>query len=266
MQRRTLLHSASVALTGLAGTTLLALSAPVALAQARRNPPVMEVWKDPHCGCCDDWITYLEKNGFSVRAFDTGNIAVRQRLGMPEKYGSCHTALIGGYVVEGHVPAADIQRLLRERPAALGLSVPGMPIGSPGMDGPLFGGRRDPFHVLLVGRDGSSRIWASYHQPPAGAPAAQPAADGADAAGAATATDRDGRPWVEAEVRRVDRSNRRVSLRHGPIPNLDMGGMTMVFQLSDPALLEQVQPGQRIRFSAALIQGEYTVMQIAPLP
>ena len=266
MQRRTLLHRASAVLTGLAGSTLLALTAPVALAQARRNPPVMEVWKDPQCGCCDDWITYLEKNGFSVRAFDTGNIAVRQRLGMPEKYGSCHTALIGGYVVEGHVPAADIQRLLRERPAALGLSVPGMPIGSPGMDGPLFGGRRDPFHVLLVGRDGSSRIWASYHQPPAGAPAAQPAADGADAAGAGAATDRDGRPWVEAEVRRVDRSNRRVSLRHGPIPNLDMGGMTMVFQLSDPALLEQVQPGQRIRFSAALIQGEYTVMQIAPLP
>jgi len=265
MQRRTLLRSAT-ALSGLAATTLLALSAPLALAQARRPLPVMEVWKDPQCGCCDDWITYLEKNGFSVRAFDTGNIAVRQRLGMPEKYGSCHTALIGGYVVEGHVPAADIQRLLRERPAALGLSVPGMPIGSPGMDGPLFGGRRDPFHVLLVGRDGSSRIWASYHQPPAGAPAAQPAADGADAAGAATATDRDGRPWVEAEVRRVDRSNRRVSLRHGPIPNLDMGGMTMVFQLSDPALLEQLQQGQRIRFSAALIQGEYTVMQIAPLP
>ncbi|MBA4252877.1 MAG: hypothetical protein C0441_02855 [Comamonadaceae bacterium] len=265
MQRRTLLRSAT-ALSGLAATTLLALSAPLALAQARRPLPVMEVWKDPHCGCCDDWITYLEKNGFSVRAFDTGNIAVRQRLGMPEKYGSCHTALIGGYVVEGHVPAADIQRLLRERPAALGLSVPGMPIGSPGMDGPLFGGRRDPFHVLLVGRDGSSRIWASHNQPAAGAAATQPAADGADAAGAGAATDRDGRPWVEAEVRRVDRSNRRVSLRHGPIPNLDMGGMTMVFQLSDPALLEQVQPGQRIRFSAALIQGEYTVMQIAPLP
>jgi hypothetical protein len=265
MQRRTLLRSAT-ALSGLAATTLLALSAPLALAQARRPLPVMEVWKDPQCGCCDDWITYLEKNGFSVRAFDTGNIAVRQRLGMPEKYGSCHTALIGGYVVEGHVPAADIQRLLRERPAALGLSVPGMPIGSPGMDGPLFGGRRDPFHVLLVGRDGSSRIWASHNQPAAGAAATQPAADGADAAGAGAATDRDGRPWVEAEVRRVDRSNRRVSLRHGPIPNLDMGGMTMVFQLSDPALLEQVQPGQRIRFSAALIQGEYTVMQIAPLP
>ncbi|MCM2479063.1 DUF411 domain-containing protein [Serpentinimonas maccroryi] len=266
MQRRTLLRSAT-ALSGLAATTLLALSAPFALAQARRPLPVMEVWKDPQCGCCDDWITYLEKNGFSVRAFDTGNIAARLRLGMPEKYGSCHTALIGGYVVEGHVPAADIQRLLRERPAALGLSVPGMPIGSPGMDGPLYGGRRDPYHVLLVGRDGSSRIWASYHQPPAGAAAAQPAPNGADTGAAAVAaTDRDGRPWVEAEVRRVDRSNRRVSLRHGPIPNLDMGGMTMVFQLSDPALLDQVQPGQRIRFSAALIQGEYTVMQIAPLP
>jgi len=268
MHRRTLLHRASAVLTGLAaGTTLLALSAPAALAQARRSPPVMEVWKDPQCGCCDDWITYLEKNGFSVRAFDTGNLAARQRLGVPEQYGSCHTALVGGYVVEGHVTAADIHRLLRERPAALGLSVPGMPIGSPGMDGPLFGGRRDPFHVLLLGRDGSSRIWASYHQPPAGAAAGQPPANGADAgAAAATATDRDGRPWVEAEVRRVDRSNRRVSLRHGPIPNLEMGGMTMVFQLSDPALLEQVQQGQRIRFSAALIQGEYTVMQIAPLP
>lgn len=265
MQRRTLLRSAT-ALSGLAATTLLALSAPFALAQARRPLPVMEVWKDPQCGCCDDWITYLEKNGFSVRAFDTGNIAARQRLGVPEQYGSCHTALVGGYVVEGHVPAADIHRLLRERPVALGLSVPGMPIGSPGMDGPLFGGRRDPFHVLLLGRDGSSRIWASHNQPAAGAAATQPAADGADAAGAGAATDRDGRPWVEAEVRRVDRSNRRVSLRHGPIPNLEMGGMTMVFQLSDPALLEQLQQGQRIRFSAALIQGEYTVMQIAPLP
>jgi len=261
MQRRTLLSGASAALTGLAGATLLALSAPVALAQARRNAIVMEVWKDPQCGCCNDWNTYLEQNGFAVRAFDTGNIAARRRLGVPEQYGSCHTALVGGYVIEGHVPAADIQRLLRERPAALGLSVPGMPIGSPGMDGPLYGGRRDPYHVLLLGRDGSSRIWASYHQPPGGAAAAQqpPAA-------AATATDRDGRPWVEAEVRRVDRNNRRVSLRHGAIPNLGMGGMTMVFQLSDPALLEQLQQGQRIRFSADLVNGEFTVMQIAPLP
>ena len=93
---------------------------------------------------------------------DQGNNAMRSRLGMPQKHGSCHTALVQGYVIEGHVPAADIRRLLKEKPKALGLAVPGMPIGSPGMDGPAYGGQRDPYKVLLIQKDGSVEVFNSY--------------------------------------------------------------------------------------------------------
>jgi len=81
---------------------------------------------------------------------------------LQEKYGSCHTALVNGYVVEGHVPARDLQRLLKERPKALGLAVPGMPVGSPGMDGPAYGGRKDAYAVLLLQRDGGSAVYHAY--------------------------------------------------------------------------------------------------------
>src|SRR5690606_30903363 len=114
------------------------------------GPARVEVWKSPSCGCCADWIAHMRAAGFDVQVHDSGNVAARARLGLPARYGSCHTALVGGYVVEGHVPAADVARLLREKPAALGLAVPGMPVGSPGMDGPEYGGRRDPFDTLLV--------------------------------------------------------------------------------------------------------------------
>jgi len=124
--------------------------------------PVMQVWKDPNCGCCNDWVAYLEREGFRVQVFDTGNTAVRQRLGMPMKYASCHTARIGSYVIEGHVNAREIRRLLAEKPQAIGLSVPGMPVGSPGMDGPEYGSRRDPYDVVLVLPDGSARVYQSY--------------------------------------------------------------------------------------------------------
>lgn len=122
----------------------------------------VEVWKDPNCGCCKDWIAHMEKNGFAVTVKDQGNNAARARLGMPQKFGSCHTAVVQGYVIEGHVPASDIQRLLKEKPQALGLAVPGMPVGSPGMDGAVYGGRRDPYKVLLVQKDGSSQAFNSY--------------------------------------------------------------------------------------------------------
>jgi hypothetical protein len=124
--------------------------------------PKMQVWKDPGCGCCKDWIAVLQKDGFAIEAFDSGNVAARKRLGLADKYGSCHTALIGGYVVEGHVPARDIRRLLAEKPAAIGIAVPGMPVGSPGMDGPEYKGRKDPYDVVLVMKDGTARVWASY--------------------------------------------------------------------------------------------------------
>ena len=94
----------------------------------------VEVWKDPNCGCCQDWIDHMEANGFTVTTHNGGNNAVRAKLGLPVELGSCHTALVGGYVVEGHVPAADVHKLLKAKPKALGITVPGMPIGSPGMD------------------------------------------------------------------------------------------------------------------------------------
>ena len=122
----------------------------------------IEVWKSPSCGCCKDWITHLEKAGFRVKTHETGNNAIRAQLRMPAKYGSCHTGKISGYAIEGHVPASDIQRLLREKPAAVGLSVPNMPVGSPGMDGPAYGNQQDPYDVLLVQTDGSAKVYASY--------------------------------------------------------------------------------------------------------
>ena len=127
------------------------------------GPARVEVWKSPSCGCCADWIAHMRAAGFDVQVHDSGNVAARARLGLPARYGSCHTALVGGYVVEGHVPAADVTRLLREKPAALGLAVPGMPVGSPGMDGPEYGGRRDPFDTLLVERGGGGhRVFVAH--------------------------------------------------------------------------------------------------------
>jgi hypothetical protein len=121
-----------------------------------------EVWKSPTCACCQDWIAHMESNGFEVRVHDTGNAATRARLGVAQKYGSCHTALVDGYAIEGHVPASEVRRLLEERPAAVGLAVPGMPIGAPGMDGPVYRGRRDPYDVLLLKADGSASVYRRY--------------------------------------------------------------------------------------------------------
>ncbi|WNO05324.1 DUF411 domain-containing protein [Rhodoferax mekongensis] len=145
-------------------TVLASLSALLAAPAWAAKPvgPAMEVWKDPNCGCCKDWVKHLEQAGFAVRVYDTGNEAKRAELGMPQTLGSCHTGQVGGYVIEGHVPAEDIKRLLRDKPKALGLSVPGMPIGSPGMDGAIYKGRKDPFDVLLVAANGSRTVFQSY--------------------------------------------------------------------------------------------------------
>ncbi|PKO44706.1 MAG: metal-binding protein [Betaproteobacteria bacterium HGW-Betaproteobacteria-3] len=151
MQRRTLIQTAAAMATG-------ALVWPVA-AQAK---PQVEVWKSPTCGCCKDWVAHMEANGFSVKTYETGNNAVRARLGLPQELGSCHTALVNGYLIEGHVPARDVKRLLAEHPKALGLSVPGMPVGAPGMDGPTYGGRKDHYDVLLVEAGGKTRVYQTY--------------------------------------------------------------------------------------------------------
>lgn len=142
-------------------TLLLPLLAFLPAAFAATPTPV-EVWKSPTCGCCHDWIAHLQSNGFSVTTHDDGNTDARVHLGMPVRFGSCHTAVVDGYAIEGHVPARAIRRLLKERPRAVGLAVPAMPVGSPGMDGPAYRGRKDPYDVLLVARDGTSTVYQSY--------------------------------------------------------------------------------------------------------
>ena len=145
------------------GATLLVtmravLAAAPAVFAAPALPPV-EVWKSPTCGCCAKWALHLEANSFKVQVRDQGNTAARKRAGIAQALGSCHTALVGGYAIEGHVPAADILRLLRERPAAIGLAVPGMPLGSPGME---QGSQRDRYDVLLVARNGKTSVFSTH--------------------------------------------------------------------------------------------------------
>jgi hypothetical protein len=149
-------------------TVVALLSAFAAPALAQSMPAAeIEVYKSPTCGCCNDWIRHLQADGFKVKATDVPESRhYRARFGMPQKLGSCHTAVVAGYVIEGHVPAREIRRLLRERPRALGLSVPGMPVGSPGMDSPEYNGQVDPYDVLLVQADGRASVFASYEPGP----------------------------------------------------------------------------------------------------
>lgn len=117
------------------------------------------VYKSPTCGCCKRWIAHLEDAGFEVEAIDSDDMnAVKQRFGVPRNMASCHTARVAGYTIEGHVPADEILRLLSDKPDAVGLSVPGMPVGSPGME---VGDRVDPYRVMLFGGEGDS-TWAAY--------------------------------------------------------------------------------------------------------
>lgn len=129
---------------------------------AATEKPVITMWKSPTCGCCKDWADHVEKNGFTVKTYTDGNDEIRKKLGMPIQFGSCHTALIDGYAIEGHVPAKEIKRLLAEKPKAIGLSVPAMPLGSPGMDGPEYKGRKDSYDVLLIELNSKPSIYQSY--------------------------------------------------------------------------------------------------------
>lgn len=123
--------------------------------------PLVVVHKDPYCGCCNGWIEHMRKAGFPVEARNENDMApIKARAGVPLGKGSCHTAMVGGYFIEGHVPAADVRRLLAERPDALGLVLPGMPAGSPGMEMP--DGRTEPYTVELVARDGSTTPFARH--------------------------------------------------------------------------------------------------------
>lgn len=121
--------------------------------------PRVEVYKSPTCGCCEKWVAHLRQAGFDVAVHATGDLpAARRAVGMPDRYASCHSGSVAGYAIEGHVPAADIARLLREKPKARGLAVPGMPSGSPGMDVP----GAPPYDTLLVSTDGTSRVFSRH--------------------------------------------------------------------------------------------------------
>lgn len=142
----------------------LALTAPAmtgAPTLLRAAEPWLDVAKSPTCGCCGAWVDRMRAAEFDVRVEEMADDALyvlKERTGLHPDFWSCHTARIDGYVIEGHVPAEDIRRLIAEQPAALGLAVPGMPIGSPGME---MGGRVDPYDTLLIGLDGTTSVFAS---------------------------------------------------------------------------------------------------------
>lgn len=122
--------------------------------------PEITVYKSPTCGCCKKWVKHLEDNGFEVKAENvTDVIQYKIKYGVTPQLASCHTAVIDGYTIEGHVPASDIKRLLRERPALQGLSVPQMPVGTPGME---QGDRKDPYQVISFDRDGRTEVFSDY--------------------------------------------------------------------------------------------------------
>lgn len=135
-------------------TALLALAA---LGAGAEPLPEVVMHKDPNCGCCGKWAEHLEASGFKVITVPERDMqAVKTRLGVPQRLGSCHTAKVGNYVIEGHVPAATIKRLLSEKPAVRGLAAPGMPPASPGMDVP---GNKDPYDVIAFDRAGKTRVY-----------------------------------------------------------------------------------------------------------
>ena len=131
------------------------------VSQAVHAEDVVTVYKSPNCGCCKKWISHLENNGFTVKSHDVRSVTPKKlEFGITPQLASCHTAVVNGYVIEGHVPANDIKRLLRNRPANIkGLSVPGMPIGSPGME---QGNRKEPYNVIAIHKDGKNSVYASH--------------------------------------------------------------------------------------------------------
>jgi hypothetical protein len=145
-----------------AGFLALALTTGAAAPSSADVTPsraTITVYKDPSCGCCKNWVAYLIKRGYRVDVKDTPDMpAIKRSLGVPASVTACHTAVVNGYLIEGHVPAEDIARLLAQKPKVAGLAVPGMPMGSPGMEGP----RKDHYQVLAFDKNGKTKVFASY--------------------------------------------------------------------------------------------------------
>lgn len=141
-------------------TIAAAVGAANVVAGTQTPAPVMVVYKSPTCGCCTAWVDHVREAGFRVIVHDTVDVQpIKDRWGVPAALGSCHTARVGRYVIEGHVPASDIQRMLKEKPAFAGIAAPGMPVGSPGME---TGGRADPYDVVSFEKQGKTAIYARH--------------------------------------------------------------------------------------------------------
>jgi hypothetical protein len=146
----------AVAFIALALTTAAVRTSPV---DTGAKKPTITVYKDPGCGCCKKWIEHLVRHGYRVDAKDTRDMTeIKRTLGIPEGVTACHTAVVNGYLIEGHVPADDIARLLTEKPKVAGLAVPGMPMGSPGMDGPVT----QHYQVLSFDKNGKTKVFATH--------------------------------------------------------------------------------------------------------
>ncbi|MGZ3330427.1 MAG: DUF411 domain-containing protein [Gemmatimonadaceae bacterium] len=146
----------TVAFASLALTIAAVRTSP---SDAPAKKPVITVYKDPSCGCCKNWIAHLVKHGYRVDAKDTPNMTeIKRTLGVPTGLTACHTAIVNGYLIEGHVPAADIDRLLAQKPKVAGLAVPGMPAGSPGMEG----ASAQRYQVLTFDKSGKTTVFANH--------------------------------------------------------------------------------------------------------
>lgn len=133
----------------------------VSSTRAQGGAPAVTVYKSPTCGCCSHWIEHMRSHGFAVTALDVDDVStIKRQYGVPDAAGSCHTALVGGYVVEGHVPASAVKRLLTEKPKVAGIAVPGMPAGSPGMEVPS--GRVDAYDVVTFDRSGAIAVFEKH--------------------------------------------------------------------------------------------------------
>ena len=155
MDRRTFLRLGA----GAVGLTFL----PGSPRPDRRGAPLppMTIYKSETCLCCEKWVDHVKAAGFRTTVYDRDPIdSIKDELGIPRHVRSCHTAQVGGYIVEGHVPAADVKRMLKEKPKTMGLSVPGMPVGTPGMDQP--GVPAEPYHVVAFQKSGSTSVYAKY--------------------------------------------------------------------------------------------------------
>jgi hypothetical protein len=143
------------------GLMVAALALPLFGGAGQKPGPSIAVYKDPGCGCCAKWVEHLRQHGFEATATDHADMdSLKDKHQIPQQARSCHTGIVDGYVVEGHVPAADIQRLLKERPAVVGIATPGMPVGSPGME--VEGMPADRYNVVSFDKTGTTRVFATH--------------------------------------------------------------------------------------------------------